>query len=94
MADEHFVFNAHTFTDESVAGNFATRTDPGTFLYLDKGSDLGVISNLAPVKICEGKNLDPLAKLHVRGNPLIKLIRCTHAANTLLPPADADAPLG
>ena len=61
---------------------------------LDEGSDFGVISNFAPVKICEGKNLDPLAKLHVRGNALIKLIWNTHAANTLLPPAGAAAPLG
>lgn len=94
VPDENLILNRHTFAYKSVTGDLTTRTNPGTFLNLNKGSNLGIISNDAPVKICEGKNLDPLAKLHIRGNALIKLVWNTHAANTLLPPADAATPLG
>ena len=53
--------------------------DLHAFLDFDKGPDLHVIAQLAPVKICKRENPDPLAKFYVRSNLLEKLIALVHA---------------
>ncbi len=83
VANEHFVLNRHPFANKGVAGNFTSGANPGAFLNLNKCADFGVVTNRTTIQIREGKDLDPLAELHIRGYALVKLIGITHAANTL-----------
>src|SRR5271154_591136 len=59
MADEHFVFYHHTFTDKRVARNLTVFADLGVFLNLDESSYFGAVANLAAIQV------DKFRKAHI-----------------------------
>src|SRR6476620_5246661 len=65
MADEDFVFDGHSFADKCMRGNFAAPPDASVLLNLDERSDLGLVANLAAVKIYEVVNDDIAPKFDV-----------------------------
>ena len=79
MSDEYLIFDRDSFANERMARDFATTAHASTFLNFDERPNLGVIANFATVEIRECEDLDPLAKLHVRRNALIKLVVIVHA---------------
>jgi hypothetical protein len=79
MSDEYLVFDRDSFANERMARDFATTAHASALLDFDERPNLGVIANFAAVEIREREDLDPLAKLHVRRNALIKLVVIVHA---------------
>ena len=68
MADKDVVLNNHTFTDESVAGNFAIASHDGPFLDFNERADLCALANLTTIKIDEVVDDDVAAELDVRSD--------------------------
>src|SRR5271154_4353631 len=68
MADEHFVFYHHTFTDKRVARNLAVLADLGIFLNLDESSYFGAVANLAAIQVDKFRKAHIFSELYIRGN--------------------------
>jgi hypothetical protein len=69
MADEYFIFDGHTVTNERVARNLAPRSNFGTSLNFHKAADPGFFTDLASIEIHEAEQPDISAKFDIRGNP-------------------------
>jgi hypothetical protein len=67
VTDENIVLDGYAFADKCVAGNLAVFADPGTFLYLYKCTDFGVVVNFASVKIHKFVYIDVFTELYVGG---------------------------
>jgi hypothetical protein len=91
VANKDFIFQRHSFADEGVAGDFAPVSYSRALLDFDKRADFDIVADLAAIEVREGENLDPLAKLHIWRNPLIKLFRIIHA-DTIARVAGTTAP--
>ncbi len=68
MADEDVVFNSYTFTDESVAGNFAVASHDSAFLDFNERSNFGAFADLTTIKVDEVVDDDIAAELDVRSD--------------------------
>jgi len=92
VPDEYLIFERHTFTDETVARDFAAVSHARPFLNFYKCANLYIVSDLATIQIRKREDVDPLAKLHVRRNPLIELFGIVHADTIARPPAGTTTP--
>src|SRR5271170_3854365 len=68
MADEDVVFNLHTLANEGVTRYLAAPADSGVLLNFNERPYLGFVADFTSVQVDELRELDPLAKLYVRGN--------------------------
>ena len=85
VPNEHLLFQRYPFADERVTGDFAAIADPGVLLDFNKGANLDVITDVAPIEIRKRVNLDALAKLYVGGNTLIE--RLVHPQTVTIAPS-------
>ncbi len=75
VADENLVLQRDSFTDEGMAGDFATVADFGAFLDLHKSPNFYVVPDLTTVQVGEAVNADIFAQLDVGGNLLKRRLR-------------------
>jgi hypothetical protein len=61
------VLYGDTFADEGVALDFAILANPGSFLYLNKGTDFGIVAYLAAIEIHKVLDANVFTKFHIRG---------------------------
>jgi len=66
MTDKNTILDCNSFTNEGVRGNLTISSNPGTFLYLYKGPNLGKIAHFTSIKIGKSKDLHPLTNLNIR----------------------------
>lgn len=78
VADENFVFENDTFTNESVAGYFAAAANFGTFLHFHEGADFGFVANFAAVEVYEAKDANVPAQFHAGSDELKRLMLGAH----------------
>jgi len=65
VADEHLIFNDHSFANEGVAGDFDGTANTGVLLNLDKRADLAVIADFAAVEIYKSEDSNVPAELDI-----------------------------
>ena len=70
VADEHVVFNCYALAYKCMTTNLAVVANPGPFLYLNEGANLGVVSNLAAIEVDEVVDFDIFPQLDIRGNDI------------------------
>ena len=68
MSYEYVIFDGYPFADEGVAGDLTIHADFGPFLDLNKGTDFGVITNGAAVKVDKVVNVDAFAEFYIWGD--------------------------
>jgi hypothetical protein len=61
-----------------VAGNLAPAADFGAFLDFNERADFHIVANLTSVKIGETEDADIPPQLHIRRNPLERVVGLTH----------------
>jgi hypothetical protein len=65
MSYKNVILYLDSFADEGMARDFDILSDLRVFLDLDKGSNLTVLSDGAPVEIDEGKDTDTQTQLDI-----------------------------
>src|SRR5262249_36041550 len=65
VAHKHLIVDLHAFADEAVGLNLAPFSDACAALNLDERPDPGLVANLAPVQVDEGRKPDLRTKLNI-----------------------------
>ena len=65
VTDKDVVFDCHAFADERMTGDFAARAYARVFLNLDKGPQLGFVTDAAAIEVDEVRDADIAAQTDI-----------------------------
>src|SRR4051812_33241308 len=67
MAYEYLIFDGYALANEGVRGDLAAVTNYDSLLYLDEGTDFGIVPDLTSVQVHKSgmKNLYILSKINI-----------------------------